>query len=153
MNRSIVSTILISAMILSLSSCKKKSSDDNPTPANNNSTNTQTSTDPKIILTSHSWKLNSINWGGELASTCDKDNVYTFKSNGTGYLYDGVNKCNFSTPDTTQLTWSILNTNKFILKKGSSTPDTNTIVSITDSEFIYDSKPTFGTSERTTLIK
>jgi hypothetical protein len=82
-----------------------------------------------------------------------KLDTYTFKTDGTGTLDKGANKCDFSETKITSLTWTILGTDKFVLKLGTQSADTNTIVSTSDSEFQFKSKPTFGTSEVTTLVK
>lgn len=40
---------------------------------------------------------------------CDKDNVLTFKSDGTGTLDEGASKCDQANPQTSAFTWSFKN--------------------------------------------
>lgn len=86
--------------LLSLAACDKKN--DTPKPK----TNTE-------LLTKASWIFNQANVGGTNVSaflqTCQKDNILTFVSNGTGTVDEGGTKCNGGDPQSTPLTWSFLN--------------------------------------------
>ena len=62
------------------------------------------------LLTQGTWKFKSATVGGSDWSSniqaCQKDNVYTFVSNGTGSADEGPAKCNTGDPQTIPFTWN-----------------------------------------------
>src|SRR5215831_3947029 len=90
---------LISAILLltglALAACKKSS------------THTKTNTD---FLTQASWKFDKATVNGadvsSLIQGCQKDNVLTFPSNGSGTLDEGATKCNSTDPQTDPFNWN-----------------------------------------------
>ncbi|MFM9028652.1 MAG: lipocalin family protein [Bacteroidota bacterium] len=90
------------AFVLSIALFNSCSKDDD---SNNTTAPTKTQ-----LLTAHSWKLTGLTVNGtdQFASVdaCEKDNLYTFQSNGTGTLDEGASKCDPADPQTTNLTWA-----------------------------------------------
>ena len=62
------------------------------------------------LLTQGTWKFSSATVGGSDVSaflqTCQKDNILTFVSAGTGTVDEGLTKCNAGDPQTSSFTWS-----------------------------------------------
>jgi hypothetical protein len=85
------------AFTLFISSCGK---DDNPAPAK---TNTE-------LLTQNTWRFSTATASGiDISSqipTCQKDNVYTFTTAGTGTADEGATKCNAGDPQSNPFTWN-----------------------------------------------
>lgn len=81
--------------------CQKK---DNNSGGSGPATKTQ-------FITQSSWKFSTATVGGTDASsllqTCQKDNILTFISNGTGSVDEGATKCNSGDPQTNLFTWSL----------------------------------------------
>lgn len=73
------------------------------------------------LITSASWKYDNsgldINADGFIdtglppgyVNDCDKDNVITFKADGTGTLDEGATKCDPGNPQTSPFTWTFKN--------------------------------------------
>ena len=87
---------LLSLTAFLLISCEE---DNPPTPK----TKTQ-------LLTQGTWRFSAATANGSDASgflqACQKDNIYTFVSGGTGTVDEGASKCNASDPQTSSLTWN-----------------------------------------------
>jgi len=70
------------------------------------------------LLTQNTWKFSSATVNGMDASSnlqaCQKDNVYTFISAGTGNEDEGPSKCNSGDPQTIPFTWNFT-TNETVL--------------------------------------
>jgi hypothetical protein len=79
------------------------------------STHVKTNTE---LLTQKTWKFSSATVNGVDASSnlqaCQKDNIYTFVSAGTGNVDEGPSKCNSGDPQTIAFTWNFT-TNETIL--------------------------------------
>ena len=92
--------------ILLITACSKKSSSSKP---------------KTTYITSASWKFSQagldLDSNGTLdlpipavyLQTCDIDNIYTFKSDGTGIEDEGASKCTATDPQTTPFSWSLIN--------------------------------------------
>jgi hypothetical protein len=98
----------LTALFLTLlwASCSKSHSVDNPN-------NTTTS-----LVTQASWRYDTsgidlnkdgiVDIGGDtLITACEKDDVYTFKSDSTGTIDEGATKCHPADPQTVPFKWSI----------------------------------------------
>jgi hypothetical protein len=95
------------------------------------------------LLTQSSWKFKSAfvgttDYSGFL-QTCQKDNILTFSSNGSGNIDEGLTKCNGADPQNTLFTWNF-QTNETILfistplfTNGSSTFD---LISVSETELV-----------------
>ncbi|MFI5132717.1 MAG: lipocalin family protein [Chitinophagales bacterium] len=78
---------------------------------NKSSSHIKTNTE---LLTQSTWRFSTATVGGTDVSaflqTCQKDNILTFVSAGTGTLDEGATKCNSGDPQTTPFTWSLMST-------------------------------------------
>ncbi|HXB90779.1 MAG TPA: hypothetical protein VNU72_00755 [Puia sp.] len=83
------------------------------------------------LVTAASWKYDTsgidlnkdgvVDIGGDsLITACQKDDIYTFKSDSTGTLDEGATKCHVGDPQTAPFTWS-LTTNQTVLAISSNT--------------------------------
>ena len=123
--------VLIAANFFIFSSCNKT---DNPPPVPK--TKTQ-------LLTQGTWKFKGATASGaDISSslqTCQKDNVITFVSAGTGTIDEGLTKCNVADPQTSSLTWNFA-TNETILHISatlfSGTGNDFTLISLTETELV-----------------
>jgi hypothetical protein len=137
--------LILSVAILAtcLSACKKKSNDPAP------KTTSQ-------YLTAHSWKTTGatadkpVNYDGNSSTppssdvwsqeqACEKDNIVTFKADGTGTFVDAGITC--STNNTvTNFTWSLNSNNEIVINYSygiSTYTDTFTITNISDTNLSY----------------
>ena len=93
-------TTLILACSLLFGACKKNHDKDNNTPA-------KTKTE---LISTGTWKFSTATVNGIPASsalqTCQKDNIMTFTSTGTGTIDEGASKCNGADPQTSPFTWN-----------------------------------------------
>ncbi len=98
--------VVITASLLLFNACKKSST------GTGDKTKTQ-------LITQSSWRLTSATIPGgtsvlNFLEDCQKDNIYTFHSDGTGSADDGTLKCNTIDPQTVPFTWNF-QTNETIL--------------------------------------
>lgn len=88
--------VFIILSVFLFGSCSKKAEDPPPTKTE--------------LLTQSSWKFSKATVGGTdvsgLLQPCDKDNIYTFASAGTGTMDQGLLKCNIGDPQTNPFTWA-----------------------------------------------
>ncbi|HEY4060391.1 MAG TPA: hypothetical protein VGM30_00745 [Puia sp.] len=72
------------------------------------------------LITQTSWRYDTsgvdlnkdgiVDIGGDtLITTCEKDDIYTFKSDSTGAIDEGATKCHVSDPQTVPFKWSFTN--------------------------------------------
>lgn len=65
------------------------------------------------LITQSSWKFQSATVGGVdvgyLLDSCEKDNILTFKSDGSGVEDEGATKCSTTAPQSNNFTWSFTN--------------------------------------------
>ena len=136
---------LVTSLILISSACSKS-----------NSSTTKTKTD---LIIQGSWKFSSITVNGidvsSLIQACQKDNVLTFSSNGSGTLDEGATKCSSSDPQTDPFTWSFTN-NEMTLHVSTVffTGGSNdfTIVALSDSQLVLSQMVNVsGTSQTATV--
>jgi hypothetical protein len=92
------STLILACSLL-LGACKK----------NNDKDNTPAKTKTELISTG-SWKFSTATVGGNnvaaFLQACQKDNILTFTSTGTGTIDEGTAKCNAGDPQTSPFTWN-----------------------------------------------
>lgn len=79
------------------------------------------------LITSSSWKLNSAGIDGNNDGTaetplpdgtlepCETDNLFTFRSDGTGTADEGATKCEESDPQSTEFSWSFSNNQQAVV--------------------------------------
>jgi hypothetical protein len=75
--------------------------------------------------------------GDTLIRACEKDDIYTFKSDSTGVIDEGAAKCNSSDPQTVPFKWSINSTQTVLT--ASAPPLLNgdiNILSLTSAKFV-----------------
>lgn len=111
-----------------LLSCKK----------NNDSPPTKTE-----LLTTGSWKFSSATSSGVDISgalqACQKDNIYTFATGGTGTADEGATKCNGADPQTSAFTWAWLSNETMLQISAtlfSGATGDITIISLTETELV-----------------
>lgn len=93
------------------------------------------------LLTEKSWKFDKATADGSDASSfipaCDKDNIITFVSNGTGTVNEGIIVC--VPPKAGSFTWSFSNNETILTLSGSIlawASGSFTIVSLTETELV-----------------
>lgn len=129
MKKLILFTLLTSIIAISFS-CSK---DDNGTPQ-------KTKTE---LLTTGTWKFSSATSGGidvsSFLQSCQKDNIYTFATGGTGTVDEGPTKCNSGDPQTSPFTWAWLS-NETMLQLSttlfSGAGGDVTLISLTETELV-----------------
>lgn len=141
-----IASLLILIAILHIN-CGK---DDNPPPA------AKTKTE---LISNASWKFSDATVNGlsvkGFLQACQKDNILTFLSAGTGTADEGAAKCDPSDPQTNPFTWSF-QTNETVLFV--STPfftggnSTFTIVSLTETELVVSQNITISGSSQNAII-
>lgn len=134
-------------MILVIASCKKSSSPSTP----------KTKTD---LLTQGTWKFSAATVNGSDASSyiqaCQKDNIYSFQSNGNGSMDEGASKCNSGDPQTVPFTWSWM-TNETIIHVStalySNTTQDLTLVTLSETQLVVSTyyTPPVGPSQLVTV--
>lgn len=107
------------------------------------------------LLSQSTWKFSAAAVGGSDVSaflqTCQKDNILTFASAGTGTLDEGATKCNAGDPQTSPFTWSfmtsetVLHVSTVLFTGGSSD---FTLVALSETQLIISQNVTIsGTSQ------
>jgi hypothetical protein len=70
------------------------------------------------LIVEAGWKFDNATSNGvdvsSILQTCEKDNVYTFASAGSGSVDEGATKCNAGDPQTSPFTWNFA-TNETVL--------------------------------------
>lgn len=130
-------SLLLAFGLFSFSACNK---DEAPTP--------KTRTE---LITTATWKFGAATVGGTDVSSqlqaCQKDNVMTFVSDGSGTLDEGLTKCNSGDPQSTSITWNfatnetVLHINTVLFAGGSN--DFN-IVALNESQLVLSQTITVG---------
>ena len=123
--------VIVCGLMVATIGCSKDD-DDNSTP--------KTKTE---LLTGGTWKFSDVKVNGASVASfidaCQKDNILTFLTNGSGTAAEGASKCDPGDPDSNPFNWSF-QTNETILFvstpffTGGST--TFTIVSLTESQLV-----------------
>lgn len=93
------STLILACSLL-FGACKKNNDKDN-TPAQKTKTE---------LISTGTWKFSTATVNGANAAIflqgCQKDNILTFTSTGTGTVDEGASKCNGADPQTSPFTWN-----------------------------------------------
>lgn len=141
----LTSSILTIAFLIIIGCGKEK----NPAPAK---TKTQ-------LLIQTSWKFSNATVGGTDVSaflqTCQKDNILTFATAGTGTVAEGTTKCNAADPQTSPFTWSfqssetILFISATLFTGGSST---FTLVSLTETQLVVSQNVTVSGTTQNAVV-
>jgi hypothetical protein len=129
---------------LAFTACKKSS------------THVKTKTE---LLTQSTWRFSSATVGGidvsAFLQACQRDNILTFVSAGTGTLDEGATKCNAGDPQTTPFIWSfmtnetILHISTILFTGGSS--DFN-IVTLSETQLVVSQNITVGGSTQNAIV-
>ena len=127
------------------SSCEK---DEDPVP--------KTKTE---LLTQLTWKFGAATVGGTDVSaslpTCQKDNIMTFTTAGTGTVDEGLTKCNAGDPQTNPFTWSfatnetVLNISTILFTGGSNTFN---IVALNEAQLVVSQTITVGGTPQNAVV-
>ncbi|MFT3936890.1 MAG: hypothetical protein QM726_24910 [Chitinophagaceae bacterium] len=144
MKPAVFKILAFSFILITSFSCKKSDTD---TPVAPKSKTT--------LLTQSTWKVQTVgvdaNKDGvaesdvtSLVPACKLDNVYTFKSDGTGSMDEGAAKCNSADAQTQSFTWTFKTNETILSGTFSFTSSDATIVSMTETTMIvgYDDAST-----------
>jgi hypothetical protein len=122
--------VFITANFLLFSSCSKKDSTSVP------KTKTQ-------LLAQSTWKFKSATVGGidysASLQACQKDNILTFTTVGTGTVDEGLTKCNAADPQTSSLTWNFASGETILHVSATlftGTGNDFTLISLTETELV-----------------
>ena len=129
--KKIILLLTIGTTILFSSSCKpveEENTPSNPTPASKTE-----------LLTSKVWKVTAFTLDGQnffsQLDDCEKDDLTTFKTNGSFIEDEGATKCNVSDPQIiTSSTWKFIDNETKILVDG----DTATIKTLSTTSLILE---------------
>jgi hypothetical protein len=111
------------------------------------------------LLSTSTWKFSGATVAGTDASpflqTCQKDNILTFVSNGTGSLDEGTTKCNTGDAQTNPFTWAFQNNEAVIyvsttLFTGGS--NTFNLISLTETQLIVSQNITISGSTQNAVV-
>ena len=84
-------------------------------------------TDRMQLITSSAWKLNSAGIDGNndgkaetplpdgTLEPCETDNLFTFRSDGTGTADEGATKCEETDPQSTEFSWNFTNNQQSVV--------------------------------------
>jgi hypothetical protein len=144
-----IQTLICCAVFTSLlfTSCDKKDDD------------TTTSKTKTELLSTGTWRFSGATVAGADASAylqaCQKDNILTFVSNGTGSLDEGSAKCNSGDAQTNPFTWAFQSNETVIyvsttLFTGGS--NTFNLVSLTETQLIVSQNVTIAGSTQNAVV-
>lgn len=128
-------TILFACTIL-FNACSK----DKTEPNNNNGNNNQPTKTPKELIVG-AWKPISMMWNGtDHIESCAKDNIVTYRADGTYTLDQGATKCNPNAVQSQEGTWNLDSYPTFTTKLNSNPNDgtTVTIKTLDNSSLVYE---------------
>ncbi len=124
--------VLISTHAFIFSSCNKKDSPPPPAP--------KTKTELLVLGT---WKFKGATSGGSDISgalqACQKDNIMTFFTNGTGSVDEGPTKCNAGDPQTNPFSWNFASGETILHVSAtlfSNTGNDFTLISLTETSLV-----------------
>lgn len=137
-----ITLLFIIASIVSLGACKKDEDNTSATPKTKSE-----------LLTAKPWKLSALtvspayNVGGTMITdfyaqmqACDKDDIYSFKSDKTFTQEEGATKCDPNDPQVSDAgTWTFSSDEKQLVQTSSGSTESSTIVDLTDSKMILSS--------------
>jgi hypothetical protein len=139
-------TTFAALFFISITGCGK---DKDPAPAK---TKTQ-------LLTQSTWKFSSATVGGSDVSaflqTCQKDNILTFASAGTGVVDEGATKCNAADPQTNPFTWNfqssetVLFISATLFTGGSSTFN---LITLTETQLVVSQNVTISGTTQNAVV-
>ena len=111
------------------------------------------------LVTQSTWKFDNAKVGGNDVSAfvqvCQKDNIITFVSTGSGTLDEGASKCNSGDPQTTPFTWNfasnetVLHVSTLLFTGGSSD---FTIVALSETQLILSQNITISGTTQNAVI-
>ncbi len=144
MKPAVLKILTFSFLFISAVSCKKSTAD--------------TTTPPKtktILLTQSAWKVQSVGLDANkdgvaesdvttLIQACKLDNLYTFKTDGTGTMDEAAVKCKDTDPQTQPFTWVFKSSETILSGTFSFTNNDATIISMNDTSLVvaYDDSAT-----------
>jgi len=111
------------------------------------------------LITQSTWKFDNAKVGGTDVSAfvqaCQKDNIITFVSTGSGTLDEGASKCNSGDPQTTPFTWNFatnetaLHISAMLFTGGSSD---FTIVALSETQLVLSQNITISGTTQNAVI-
>jgi len=134
------------SMFISAVSCKKSGAGPD-TPAKSKTT----------LLTQSSWKIQAVGIDADkngVAETdvtgsvqaCQVDNIYSFKSDGTGIVDEGAAKCNAGDPQSKPFTWLFKNTETVLSGTFGFSNGDATILTLNETNLVVTYDDNLGTS-------
>jgi hypothetical protein len=142
----------IACGILLFAACKK----DDTTPNNNNNNNTS----KKDLIVGGKWQWTGLamvysnNGKDSLVDAwsevkdCDKDDSYTFATDGTGIVEENATKCS-DDPQTENITWKLINNETQVEVTDDKGPSILTIIELTATKAVYDQRVSVGSDSVT----
>jgi hypothetical protein len=136
-NITFIAGILCSAVIFF--SCSKEKDD------NTNDQKKDKKQEHLELITSNIWEITNLKtsdfsiWNTPFVEACVKDNIYTFKTNGTLTTDEGEVKCSETDPQTFDSQWELISEDKMYIEINVFLPisDTTTIKSISSNQLIF----------------
>ncbi|KAB2914907.1 MAG: DUF5004 domain-containing protein [Bacteroidetes bacterium] len=141
-----ITLLLVLSSLLCFTACKKDE---------------ETSTPQKTkseLLSAKPWKMTAltvnpaINAGGTMITdiyaqmqACDKDDVYSFKSDKTYTQEEGATKCDPNDPQVSEAgTWTFSSDEKQIVQTSSGSTESSTLVELTETKLVISNTETDG---------
>ncbi len=144
MKPAVLKILAFSLLLITAVSCSKS---DSPAPVAPKS--------KTILLTQNSWKVLSVGLDANkdgtaesdvtvLVQACKLDNVYTFKTDGTGSADEGTTKCNSTDPQSVAFTWVFKSSETILSGNFGLINGDATIISMDDTKLVvgYDDTST-----------
>ncbi|MES1225782.1 MAG: hypothetical protein ABUT20_60450 [Bacteroidota bacterium] len=135
--------ILLLPIVVFLSYCKKSSHE---------------KTKAELIAQS-SWKYDNAKVGGIDVSSflddCDKDNIVTFSSNGSGTADEGPTKCNMADPQSVPFTWEFQSSETILHASAPLFPGGNgdfVLITLTDTQLVVSQDITVSGTTQNAVI-
>ena len=134
-----ITLLFIIASLISVSACKKDE--------DNNSTPQKTKSE---LLSAKPWKITAltvspaINAGGTMITdiyaqmqACDKDDIYSFKSDKTYMQEEGATKCDPNDPQVSEAgTWTFSSDEKQIVQTSNGSTESSALVELTETKLV-----------------
>jgi hypothetical protein len=144
MKPAVLKILAFAFLFISAASCKKSGGDTTTTPKSKTT-----------LLTQSTWKVQSVGLDANkdgiaesdvtaLIQACKLDNIYTFKTDGTGTMDEATAKCTGTDPQTLAFTWLFKSTETILSGTFSFTNSDATIISMNDTNLVvaYDDSAT-----------
>jgi len=136
----------LAAALVTVASCKKDDDNNN----NNGNNNPGPQLTKKEMLTAKPWKATGLTVGGadfwSLVDACERDNIFTFKTDGVYIEDEGATKCDSGDPQVVVTsTWSFIDNETKLIYDG----DTATIKQLTSTTLVLETDLQGNTAQAT----